>query len=245
VTNSVWHLEWHEIPLRLTSFKIISQLSSRVFLGEELCRNDDWLQATVEYTRDSIQAAQDLRLYPRILRPLAYWYLPRCKAIRQELKTSYDILNPVLEKRRHESAERLKQGLEPKRHLDAMQWMEDAANGRPYDATGAQIMMALAANLTGSDSLTALMILLCQSPELIEDMRKEVISVMGDNEWNKSTLYKLRLMDSVLKESQRMKPAAIGKVPLCHLSRTQAHINSGHASHCSSRHSASRWHQDS
>ncbi|KAI3539369.1 p450 monooxygenase [Colletotrichum abscissum] len=215
--------EWHEIPLKILAFKIVSQLSSRVYLGEELCRNDDWLQVTVDYTRDSMQAAQDLRLWPRFLRPLAYWYLPRCRAIRQELQTSFNIVDPVLQNRRREKEKRVKQGLEPVRHLDAMQWMEDAANGRPYDATVAQIMMAIAANFSGSDSLSTLMIYLCQDPQLVEDMRKEVITVLSENKWSKSTLYKLRLMDSVLKESQRMKPAAIAVMRRIALKDTKLH----------------------
>ncbi|KAI1843488.1 hypothetical protein JX266_010314 [Neoarthrinium moseri] len=215
--------EWHEIPLKLLAFKIVSQLSSRVFLGEELCRNDDWLQVTVDYTRDSMQAAQDLRLWPRFLRVFAYWYLPRCRAIRDELKTSRTIVEPVLEKRRLQIQERKKQGLDPIRHLDAMQWMEDSSNGRPYDPSAAQIMMAIAANFSGSDSLSTLMIFLCQEPQLVEDMRKEIISVMTESKWNKSTLYKLRLMDSVLKESQRMKPAAVAVMRRLALKDTKLH----------------------
>lgn len=51
-------LEWHEIELKSSMLHIISQLSSRVFLGTELCRNPDWLRVTRDYTVDAIQAAQ-------------------------------------------------------------------------------------------------------------------------------------------------------------------------------------------
>jgi hypothetical protein len=90
--------------------------------------------------------------------------------------------------------------------------MDQSAAGRSYDPTISQIMMAIAANFSGSDSLTTVLVFLCEQPQLVEDMRKEIIAVMGENKWNKSTIYKLRLMDSVLKESQRMKPAAVGKL---------------------------------
>ena len=40
-------LKWHKIDLNPISFEIISQLFSRVFLGQELCRNEDSLQVTV------------------------------------------------------------------------------------------------------------------------------------------------------------------------------------------------------
>ncbi|RYP65121.1 hypothetical protein DL771_008463 [Monosporascus sp. 5C6A] len=202
--------EWHEIPVKVVAFKIISQMSSRVFLGEELCRNEDWLQVTVDYTRDAVIAAQELRLWPKLLRPFAFRFAnPRCKAIQEQLKKSEDLINPILEKRRRETEERKNAGLKPIRHYDAMQWMDDAANGRKYEAGAAQIMMAIAANFTGSDMLTGALICISQEPELVEDMRKEIITVMNECQWNKSTLYKLRLMDSVLKETQRIKPAAI------------------------------------
>lgn len=205
-------LEWHEIGLKTIAFKIVSQLSSRVFLGEELCRNEDWLQVTVDYTRDSMIAAQDLRQWPFFLRKYVHWFLPSCKAIRSELDKSFRIVNPVLEKRRLDKATRMEQGLEPEEYLDAMEWMDQSAAGRSYDPTISQIMMAIAANFSGSDSLTTVLVFLCEQPKLVEDMRKEIIAVMGENKWNKSTIYKLRLMDSVLKESQRMKPAAVGKL---------------------------------
>lgn len=34
-------LDWHEIPLRETILHAIARISSRVFLGEELCRNEE------------------------------------------------------------------------------------------------------------------------------------------------------------------------------------------------------------
>ena len=42
----------------------------------------------------------------------------------------------------------------------------------------------------------------------MDDLRAEIIAVVKaeDRGWQKSTLYKLKLMDSVLKESQRLRP---------------------------------------
>ncbi|KAG6000439.1 hypothetical protein E4U21_005463 [Claviceps maximensis] len=50
---------------------------------------------------------------------------------------------------------------------------------------------------------------IARHPELVEPLRKEVISVLGVSGWSKHSLYKLKLMDSVMKESQRLKPIAI------------------------------------
>ncbi len=190
---------------------IISQLSSRVFLGEELCRNPDWLRVTMSYTVDAITAGQDLRVWPMALRSLVHWFIPSCRKLREDLAECQKLVNPVIQKRREEKKNRVLQGLEPKKYLDAMEWMEQAAKGRSYDPSISQVMMAMAANFSGSDALTQVLFDLCDQPKLVQDMREEIISVMTENQWNKSTIYKLRLMDSVLKESQRIKPAAVGK----------------------------------
>lgn len=48
-------------------------------------------------------------------------------------------------------------------------------------------------------------------PEVVQPLREEIIAVVGAEGWQKTALYKLRLMDSFLKESQRMTPMATSK----------------------------------
>lgn len=136
--------------------------------------------------------------------------MPSCRTIRTQLAEARSLINPVLEKRRQEKVARMEKGLEPIKYVDALDWMEIAAKGRPYDAAVAQQMLSLAAVHTMSDMMTQVMYDIYDKPELIQEMREEVISVIRAEGWKKTTLYKLRLMDSVLKESQRLKPAAIG-----------------------------------
>ena len=205
------HSEWHEIQLKDASFKILSQVSSRIFLGLDLCRNDKWLQVTVDYTRTAMLATQNLLLWPRCLRHIVYWFSPYCRAVREQLRMAKVLVNPILTQRRREGEKRQKLGLAPIRHLDSIQWLEDAANGRPYDPAASQVMLAIAANFTGSDMLGSVLLNLCEHPDLVNDLRKEIIEVIGNTQWSKSSLYKLRLMDSVMKETQRLKPSAIGK----------------------------------
>ncbi|KAL2879231.1 hypothetical protein SGCOL_005356 [Colletotrichum sp. CLE4] len=50
--------EWHEVSLGQTILNVFSRLSSRVFLGPELCRNEAWLNITVIYAVDCFIAAE-------------------------------------------------------------------------------------------------------------------------------------------------------------------------------------------
>jgi len=47
---------------------------------------------------------------------------------------------------------------------------------------------------------------LAQHPEYIQPLREEVIEVLGKQGWKKTSLYNLKLMDSVLKECLRIRP---------------------------------------
>lgn len=95
-------LEWHTITLKPSILNIIAQISSRVFLGDRLCRNPDWLRITVDYTVDCFEAADTLRLWPALLRPIVSPYIPSCRKIRAEIQEARDIIFPVLEQRKKE-----------------------------------------------------------------------------------------------------------------------------------------------
>lgn len=97
------------------------------------------------------------------------------------------------------------------RFNDAMQWMEDVAKGRPYDPAVSQMSFSLAAIHTTSDLLTQVIYDLCGKEDLVQALRDELIAVISEDGWKKQTLYKLKLMDSVLKESQRLKPIGLGE----------------------------------
>ncbi|KAF5983389.1 gibberellin cluster-GA14-synthase [Fusarium bulbicola] len=63
-----------------------------------------------------------------------------------------------------------------------------------------------------TDFFTQVMFDIAQNPELVELLREEVISMLGKQGWSKNSLYNLKLMDSVLKESQRLKPIALASM---------------------------------
>jgi cytochrome P450 len=200
---------WHAVALKPTILKMVAQLSSKVFLGDKICRNADWLRITVDYTVDTFLAAEDLRLWPRLMRPIMANFLPSCRKIRRELKKATEIITPVLEERRRDLEAARKANQPPKRYDDAMQWMEECAKGRPYPPAEAQMAFSIVAIHTTSDMLTQVLLGLCAHPEVIQPLREEIVAVIQEEGWKKTALYKLKLMDSVLKESQRMKPVNI------------------------------------
>lgn len=71
--------------------------------------------------------------------------------------------------------------------------------------------LSLFAIHTTSDLMSEVMTQLARHPEVFEPLRNEVIEVLSRDGLKKTALYNLKLMDSVIKECQRIKPVTIGK----------------------------------
>lgn len=203
--------EWHSISLKDTVTQIIARVSSRVFLGELLCRNEEWLRITRDYTNYSFAAAAELRLWPAPLRPLVHWFLPKCSELRTLVQKSREIILPVIEERR-----RLKKDLSQTEseklevYDDAIEWMEIAANGKQYDPVCAQLLLSTAAIHTTTDLTCQTLSQIAQNTDILAPLRKEIVDVLQEHGWKKASLYEMKLLDSVIKESQRVKPSSIG-----------------------------------
>ncbi|EHK15781.1 uncharacterized protein TRIVIDRAFT_38198 [Trichoderma virens Gv29-8] len=219
--------EWHDVNLRNTNLALVARLSSRIFLGEELCRNEDWLRITVNYTVDLMKAAEQLRQVPGPLRRLVHWILPEAKKLRAEVKQAGDIIRPILEKRRKEKASHLAQGKEPVEYYDAIEWFEQIAEEkqRLYDPEIVQLFLSTVAIHTTSDLLTVTMFDIARNPEIIEPLCDEIRSVLQNGGWKKTSLHDMKLMDSVIKESLRLKP--IGLVSMRRVATSPVTLSDG------------------
>ena len=116
---------------------------------------------------------------------------------------------PILQKRREQKAN----GSAGSEFNDSLQWYEDLANKRgiQYDAATQQIGLSIGAILTSTDLVSQAMVDLSRNPESIEPLKQEIRRVVGDGDFNPTTLHNLKLMDSALKETLRIKPVAVGQ----------------------------------
>ncbi|KAI0398945.1 cytochrome P450 [Xylaria palmicola] len=198
--------EWKEINLMHTNSSYVSSLSSRIFLGDELCRNNAWLETTSKYTVAVFNAAKKLRLYPKFLRPFVHWVQPDCRTARSRLSQARVIIQEVIDRRRAEKEAAASQGRPIPRPNDAIEWAEEESTNPSYDPAVFQIGLAMAAIHTTTDLLTKTLQKIVTRPTLIDDMRKEIIEVLTRDGMTKTALFNLKLMDSVFKETQRLEP---------------------------------------
>ncbi|KAK0614946.1 cytochrome P450 [Bombardia bombarda] len=196
--------DWQTVPLRETMLRLLARISSRVFLGEELCRDEAWLKVTREYTVDGFRAAEELRLWPAPTRFFVHWFLPLCRRARAHVSQARRVIGPVLERRRQQ-----KKAYPTVQFDDALEWFEQTAKGQPYDPAIVQLVMSLAAIHTTTDLVCQVLIDIAGHPEILQPLREEMITTLREHGWKKMSLYNMKLLDSVIKETQRVKPIGI------------------------------------
>ncbi|KAJ4258891.1 hypothetical protein NW762_007978 [Fusarium torreyae] len=201
--------DWHVISLREHVLHIVARISSRVFLGPELCRDKDWLRITSEYTVTSFNTAEELHKWPKVLRPIVHWFLPTSRKLREQAREARQMIDSTMNARRKLRMKLAAEGNPPPKYDDTLEWFEQAAKGNPYDATGLQLSISLAAIHTTTDLVCEVMMRLALNQDIMPALRDEIISVLREEGWSKVALQKMKLLDSVIKESQRMKPTEI------------------------------------
>lgn len=60
---------WREVKVYDTMLDVISRLSTRVFVGEQLCHNQQFLQAARTFDKNVVVSAAAINLLPGFLKP--------------------------------------------------------------------------------------------------------------------------------------------------------------------------------
>jgi cytochrome P450 len=193
----------HVTPLIIN---IVARVSARIFVGPELCRNAEWLYTSIHYTRNIGITRNLLRVLPPVVRPVVARLLPSYWRIYSNLSAGRRLLGPIILGRRRKAAN------DPKSEKpnDFLQWLIDGAKpeeGAVNDLVHRQLLVSLGSIHTTSMMCTHFFFDLCAHPEYLEPLREEMSSVLREDcGFKKTTLNRLRKLDSFLRESQRMNP---------------------------------------
>lgn len=110
----------------------------------------------------------------------------------------------------------------PKEARDAIHWFYEVVQDKAFDPVTFQLTLATVAIHSTSDMLVQVLHDICSHPQLIDELLQEVVTVFGAEGFKRSSINNLKLMDSVLKESQRLKPLALGKFRFHHIKYAQS-----------------------
>ncbi|KZL76605.1 cytochrome p450 monooxygenase [Colletotrichum incanum] len=219
--------EWHEATFKPIVQNLVARLSARLFVGTELCRNQEWLKVSTAYATNVFVAAYALRSWPHLLRWPVSWFLPECRRLRQTVADARQTLKPVIadhsKRDRHNQSEKTHQ--QPK--ADTIDWLLDAFEKAgimgTWNVADAQLGLSIVAIHTTTEALTsALFDIVATGSQFINELRQEMIRVLGPETvsqshinggrtvFNKMNLYEMKLLDSTLKESQRLHTRGFG-----------------------------------
>lgn len=210
--------DWKTITVHQPFMEMVARISSRVFLGLPLCRDQRWLRVSVAYTFQAFHGARVLRFWPERLRPLVHWFLPDCRKLRGSVHQARELLKPVLREMRQEWEQRQASG-DKTPSTNGIHMMLDMAKKQGYpldkiDFIGNQLGLSTAAVHSTSDMVMQSLFDLCGNPEYFAPMRREIDALMAANGGvldNNTKLNNLRFMDSFMREVQRMKPTTVSK----------------------------------
>lgn len=188
-------------------FNMIARINSRVLVGLPLCRDPDWLKVAEGYPQDSVAVAMNLRPYLPWLRWLVYPFLASAKRLKNEYAIAFRKLSPLIMERR--KAAEAGHTEEKGKRIDVLQWMIDMGTGsdKKVDIIVRKMMFLTMAGFH-APTATAVHVIydLCAHPEYLAPLRKEIEDELAleGGRWTLALLRRLKRLDSVIKESQRL-----------------------------------------
>lgn len=88
--------DWTSQPVYSKLTRIVALLSGRVFVGRPLSRNEEWLEATINYTLACIQASDACKRYHPLLRHIVGPFLKEVKNLKAYRRNGAELLKPLL-----------------------------------------------------------------------------------------------------------------------------------------------------
>ena len=197
--------DWHTIDPSPVVSEIVGRMSTRALLGKDFC-SKEWIECSRQYATTLFYAAERFSVWHPFLRPLVQWFLPYCQKLRTKKAECSSILRGVLKQREEARKTGTGGSKDIERANDTITWAEIASNGQKHDPAMVQLSLGLGAIATSTNMLSWFLLCIAKSPESIPPLREEIIGALREGGWKKSSLYNMKLLDSAMKESQRLKP---------------------------------------
>lgn len=196
--------------------EVVARLSTRVFLGKELARNPAWLHIAKQYTVDIFAASVLLHLLPAALQPSANWLLPISWRLRGQVRDARRLIRLDIEAARARVSDDENANEAKAEAAGSLDWMAQIADSRAFDYAAGQLGLSVAAIHTTSEMATKAILQLCNHPGVVPHLREEACNIVGKHGWTKNAMSQMELLDSFLKEVQRLNRGGIGESVLGH-----------------------------
>lgn len=197
--------DWTSLNINRKLLRIVALVSGRIFIGAELSRSEEYLDAAINYTIELMEARRALESMRPWLRPFLGSRLPEVKKLDQRRVQADKFLRPIVAARR--------QMRDSEKPDDMLQWVMDAQDKFKQYTTAElatiQLAISFAAIHTTTLTTTNVFYNLAAYPQYIPELRDEIRTVLAEHNgiFTSSALQSMKKLDSFLKETMRVDPA--------------------------------------
>ena len=163
--------DWTTVVIYSQLLRIVALLSGRIFVGLPLCRNEEWLDTTINYTLAVFTAVESIKKLSPLTRGFFAPSLKEVQRLHHYRVNGARMLTPIL-KERHENLK--DPSFEPP--TDMLQFLIQNSGQQATDAlfqAYMQMLVSLVAIQGTSMALTQVIYDLALHPEYVEVLRKE------------------------------------------------------------------------
>jgi len=203
---------WTRVNIYKKLLRIVAFVSGRVFIGPELCHDEVYVDAAINFTLDLMAAREAIQGIRPWLRRWKVPFLPEMKKLEQRRAEARAFLQPLINARRKARGD-----ADYQRPDDMLQWLMDNQDGKfgvmgDRELADNQLGLSFAAIHTTTLTSTNAFYNLAVHPEMADVLRDEIKTVLAENGgvFTSAALQSMKKLDSFLKETLRMDPTSLG-----------------------------------
>ena len=194
---------------------LVFRLTSRVLVGPKLCKNEEYVKSTVDYSKSFLMSGfvWPIRPFgPKLLRDWGYWL--GTYGLRRDINHAFKHLLPLIHHRADELNGTVKAEEE---HADMVQGLLEMEIPDPREATPLRHAHRVLHITFAASAVTSALVLhtchqLLATPEFLEPLRAEIDSVLAENDgWTEKALNKMTFLESFIRELLRIYPPSVSK----------------------------------
>ena len=220
--------DWTAVNVYHSLLNTVARISARVFVGLPLCRDDEWIKATTHYTEAVANGFKAISKYPFFIRPIVAPFIPELRNLNLARRRAGKMIGPTVATIMNSTKSQANASSDGSWNNELLSpYGDDQYNLiswilRHYEAGQQpnaevigeeQLLTGFAAIHTTSMTASQAIFDLASYPQYIPELRAEINEVSAkepDGKLKKTSMPKLRKLDSFIKESQRMHPLGMG-----------------------------------
>ncbi|KAH8589250.1 cytochrome P450 [Bisporella sp. PMI_857] len=236
--------DWTPVILYKALARIVALLSGRVFVGLPISRDEDWIGPSINYAMNCDLARRELMKYPTWIQTFVAPFLPAVQRLKQNKAKGSHMLEPVLQsvlkRKEHDMSEKVSGDHTLDEQGTFFSWIlgriDNPLHANPTEMYNYQMTLAFAAIHTTTQTTWHALFDLAARPQYIQPLRDEIQNVIDEDgvdedsdgfpKLKKSSMPKLKKLDSFLKESQRLSPP--GLISMIRVTTAPLTLSTGH-----------------